>query len=325
MLDEAGGVVGAGEHAAGEPVGPLVAGRQHRLLAALADRLAVGVLVDDRLADDEHLEVRGRPQRGEHLFRGVPRGEVGEELPHRVGELREVLVDQRRRAVGDVLGEGDLAADGADRLALLGNVADRVLEVAELAPLDEHVRAEQVDRLDGGRPAVDGDVIDRPQRGDDLGPERVGERRAVGALVDEPVGGEGDDEDVAELAGLLEVADVADVEQVEHAVAVDDPAALGAETLQGRGQLVERADLGAGGHARASLPGWVRAASCGSVRTGAGGRLTEARPGPQGELRRPTTPGRVEALRDATQEARFTTETQRTQRETQEQRGEEFD
>src|SRR5262249_56844326 len=77
----------------------------------------------------------------------------------------------------------------------------------------------------------------------------LGERRPADALVDEPVGGEGDDEHVAELAGLLEVSDVSDVEQVEHPVAVDDPPALGPVSVEERGQFVERVDLRVRGHA----------------------------------------------------------------------------
>ena len=66
-LHEAREVVGAGQHAAAEAVGADEAAGEHRLLARLADRLAVRVLVDDRLADDQHAQVLGGAERRENV------------------------------------------------------------------------------------------------------------------------------------------------------------------------------------------------------------------------------------------------------------------
>ena len=98
----------------------------------------------------------------------------------------------------------------------------------ELGPLDEDVGPQNLDGLNGHGPLVDDDEIDAFQGGDGLGAEVLGEDRTVGALVDEAVGGDGNDENVAELAGLLKMADVADVQRVENAVTKDDLVTAGA-------------------------------------------------------------------------------------------------
>ena len=140
-LHEAREVVCARQHAAAEAVGADEPAREHRLLARLADRLAVRVLVDDRLADDEHAQVLRGAERREDVLGRVAGGEIGEVVADRVRVGRQVLVDEAGRAVNEVVGEGDLAADLADRLGLAADVADRVVQSAELAPLGEHVRA----------------------------------------------------------------------------------------------------------------------------------------------------------------------------------------
>ena len=61
-IAESGRLVGRGQHSAGEPLFRDVAHRQHGLLARLADRFAVLVFVDDRLAHEQH-------RRGPRLYR----------------------------------------------------------------------------------------------------------------------------------------------------------------------------------------------------------------------------------------------------------------
>src|SRR5262249_37229821 len=155
----------------------------------------------------------------EDVVQAVLPGEVIEVVADLVGKLQKVPVDQAGRAEGNVLGEDDLAADRADSLGLPGDVPDYVLQVAELAALDEGVRPEQVDGFDGGRPAVDGHIIDVTEGGKHLGPQSFRKGRSVRPLVDVAVRGEGNNQDVPEGPRLGEVSHVAGVQQVKHPVA----------------------------------------------------------------------------------------------------------
>ena len=145
----------------------------------------------------------------------------------------------------------DAPAIGLDRIAfernLAGDVALRVLVVLAL----------DVDRgpdaLDGAHRiggVVDGDPIDIFERGQHLGAQFGVEHRAAGTLVDETVGGDGDDQHVAELAGGFEMADVAEMQEIERTVGLDHGLA-GAPALLAGGR-----DLGQGPHlaARAWRP-----------------------------------------------------------------------
>ena len=83
------------------------------------------------------------------------------------------------------------------------------------------VVAESLRKNYGKFTAVDG-INFTVQRGECFGTQVVAEGRSVGALVDEPIGCDGDYEAIAELPRLLQVSDVPDVEQVEYTVALHD-------------------------------------------------------------------------------------------------------
>jgi hypothetical protein len=219
LVGEVGDVVGGRQDAAGEALQGQGADGQRRLLGRLADGLAVVVLVDDGLADEEDLQRPDALDDADHRVGAEAAREAGEVLAQPLGQDAEVAVGQGRGAKGQVVGEGQPPADGADGLLLQRDGADPVVLLLELGPLDEDVGAERLDGLDGHGPLVDDHEIDALQGGDGLGPQLLGEDRAERSLVDEAVGGDGDDEDVAELPRLLEVADVADVQRVEDAVA----------------------------------------------------------------------------------------------------------
>ena len=119
--------------------------------------------------------------------------------------------------------------------------------------LGEDVRAKQLDGLDAHRPGVDGHVIDAAQAGDRLGPQVLGERRAVRALVDVLVGRERDHQDVAVLLGGLEVTNMPDVQQVKDAVAVNNSPAAGAHLVQQGSQLFQSLDLLGGASGRPAV------------------------------------------------------------------------
>ena len=134
-----------------------------------------------------------------------------------------MAVDQCRRAIEFGIGENQLPPGALNRLAF---EIDRIVAISRPRtlhrPFQEHVRSKHADGFDRCRPLVDADEIDAFQRGECFGTQVVAEGRSVGALVDEPIGCDGDHEAIAELPRLLQVSDVPDVEQVEYTVALHD-------------------------------------------------------------------------------------------------------
>ena len=55
-------------------------------------------------------------------------------------------------------------------------------------------------------------------------------------FVDEPVGREGHDQDIAQFSRRLQVFDVADMQQIENAVGENDPTLSGAPARGGLGR-----------------------------------------------------------------------------------------
>ena len=231
-------VVGRREDAAGELLVGEPLDDHRRLLRRLADRFAVDVFVDDRFADQEHLQPAGLLQGPRQFSRRVAAGEVGEVGLHLRRQHAHVLVDERGGTEGLAAGEGQPTARLPHRRLLLKDLAGDVLgRVFVVRSLHVDVGLDQTDRLDSRGRGVDGDEVDALERREHLGPELLGERRPVRPLVDMLVGRDGDDEHVAHRPGFFEVPQVADVEQVEHAVAMDDLPPLAAEAGKGGGEF----------------------------------------------------------------------------------------
>ena len=134
-----------------------------------------------------------------------------------------------------------------DRLALADDAAREVLLLVLIVrALDVGVGLEPRDHLFGRGPAADTDPVDALQRRQHLGPELLRKDRPAGALVDEFVGGDGDEQEVALTGRRLEVAHVAEMNQIEDAMGQHHIAALGLEAVSQGGQLVDRFDLVAG-------------------------------------------------------------------------------
>ena len=143
-----------------------------------------------------------------------------------------------------LVGEMDAPAIGLDRIAfkrdLAGDVALRVLVVLAL---DVDRGSDALDgayRIGG---VVDGDPIDIFERGQHLGAQFGVEHRTAGTLVDETVGGDSDDQHVAELASGLEMTHVTEMQEIERPVRLDDGLAGAPALLAGRRDLGQGPDL----------------------------------------------------------------------------------
>src|SRR5439155_18405404 len=111
-------VIRAREGAAGEGLLADVSGGDDRLLRRLPHGLAVVVLVDDRLTDDEHALPLERRQAGDDLVGGVTGLEVVEEPSRLLGVDALVLIVQLCRAEYYVCSELDSAVELAVRTLL---------------------------------------------------------------------------------------------------------------------------------------------------------------------------------------------------------------
>ena len=279
---EAGDVIGTRERATGVTLLPHLPRRDDRLLGRLAERQAVAVLVDDRLADHQDAEIAQGRQAGQHVGDGVPCPEPVEKAAGvvRAGARRVRAAPGR----GPHLGRGRCAVDATrdpfsrvpvtpvprpdivgrqegggreDRLVREAHLASdlvhgvdlglephgRAREILELPSLDVVVGPEESYRFDGRRRAVDGHEVDAVQRGQSLGPETRGEDGSPWSLVHVPVRGHRHDQEVAHPAGRLEVLDVADVQEVETSVAVDHRLAAAPHGVELRRDGLQRLDL----------------------------------------------------------------------------------
>ena len=108
MIAQRGDVIGHGQVAAREVLGTVETHGQDRLLARLAQRLAVVILVDDGLADHQHLEGLGRFDGPKDVLDAATVAEVAEKVGRLLVESGQVAVDERRGAEDDVLCENEV-------------------------------------------------------------------------------------------------------------------------------------------------------------------------------------------------------------------------
>ena len=236
--------VGGGDGAAAEDLPALVLGGDDVFLGGLAQRLDVDVLVEDGVADHQAallldrrhflLHVVDRDARAQVLEIG--RGLLRIERHHPVGEVG--------RAEGDVLGVQNLAAELLDGQPLgLDAAGDVGFLVGIFRALQVVARLDGLEHVLGAWIGRNADIVDAFQSGDHLGAQLLGEDRAIGTLVDEPVGGQRDDQQVTVTLADIEMALVPDMEDVEHAVRQHHLAALGALRSGDLAQFAERLDL----------------------------------------------------------------------------------
>jgi len=215
--------IGGRDGAAAEDLAIPVFRRNDVLFGRFSERLDVDVFVDDGVSDDETAhaldggnlldEVRRRDPGPQILekYRGVFRIE----LQRPVGEIG--------RAEGDVFGVQHLAAELLDRQSFGFDAArDVAFLVAVFRTLQVEVRPHRLDDVLGPWIGRDTDVIDAFESGDHLGAQLLGEDRPVGSLVDEFVGRQGDDQNIAMLFADIEMALVPDMQDVEHAMRQHD-------------------------------------------------------------------------------------------------------
>ena len=231
-------MVGNRQGPPGEFLGGLVLGGQDGLFGRLADNVAVQVLVDDGLTDDEDLERLGFLEVLQNIVHGVAPRKIGEVLADTFRKDRQIPVDEAGRAEHDIPGEGNPAPDRFYRRLLFNNLARVVLlGILVVGPLGVDIGFHEFNRLHRRRPVIDGHVVDAVQRGNGLGAQVMGKSGVVRSLIDVFVRRHRDDEDIAQSLRLLKVADVPDVQQVEDAVALYNLSFTGAQRGCNPGQL----------------------------------------------------------------------------------------
>src|SRR5579862_8558937 len=106
-----------------------------------------------------------------------------------------------------------------DCIALERNLAGYVaLRILIVLAFDVDRRPDALDGAHCISRVIDGDPINIFERSQHFGAQFRIEHRAAGTLVDETVGGDGDDQHVAELTGGFEMAHVAEMQEIERAV-----------------------------------------------------------------------------------------------------------
>ena len=116
-------------------------------------------------------------------------------------DVRRVAVNQVRRAEGDVIGKDDASAGGFNRL-LFGNDSsgDIFRRLAVIRPFDVKIRFQDRDQFDRAGPVIDRHKVDAFQAGECFRAQTFRERRTARALVNETIGCDGDNKDIAEFA-----------------------------------------------------------------------------------------------------------------------------
>ena len=141
----------------------------------------------------------------------------------------EMAVDQLGRAERHLVGEMDAAAMRFDRVALDRDLAcDIALRVLVVLPLDVDAGPDFLDRVHGVGGVIDRNPIDIFERRQHLRAHFGIEDRPARPFVDEAVGRDGDDKNVAELARGFQMTNVPEMKQIERAVRLNDHFAAGA-------------------------------------------------------------------------------------------------
>src|SRR5580704_11994106 len=244
LLAERRHVVGGGKTATGKQFAILIACRDHVLLRSLVHRQDVLVLVDDGIADDEDTVIGNALDQVAELLEAAVLAERVEMLADMRLEHVEVAVDQLARTERHLVGEMDAPAIGLDRIAFKRNLAgDVALRVLVVLALDVDRGSDTLDgtyRISG---VVDGNPINIFKRGQHLGAQLGVKHRASGTFVDETVGGDGDDQHVAELASGLEMTHVTKMQEIKRPVRLDYGLAGAPALLAGRRDLGQGPDL----------------------------------------------------------------------------------
>ena len=191
-----------------------------RRLGLAADHRAMGIAVDDRVAD--HMDVIPG-HRVKRLPQPVERDVVAlhDDLELLQLDRGRRKIDQAGRRIDDVSWrEDDLAAVGLTHLRLFSGPR-RHARGGILEALGEVIRLEQPDILERLGVTIDDDVIHDFEGGQVHRPQVLRHVRPMRSLGDVVIGGDTGDQNVRLALGIDEVPDVSGVNQVKGPVTHD--------------------------------------------------------------------------------------------------------
>ena len=158
-----------------------------------------------------------------------------------VGGLFEIGDEGGRREDDVAGGEDDAAASFLDCFTL--DLKARIGVGFVFLAFDVDIGLKVLKEVESGWIVVDVDKINAVQGGEVVGAEFFGDEGAACAFGDAGIGGEADEERVAQGAGLAEVADVTGVDDIKAPVTLDELHAISAHRLAHCKELLKGEDL----------------------------------------------------------------------------------
>ncbi len=95
--------------------------------AGFIQSAAIMILIHDRLANHKNLQLLNTVDQTKDILKPVAGGDIAQVSPRLGRKHLEVGIDQLRRTEGDLIGEGDAAADRTDSLFFVCDLAGDIL------------------------------------------------------------------------------------------------------------------------------------------------------------------------------------------------------
>ena len=187
--DEPRDVIGDGDGPSGELLLTFITYRKRVALAGLSQRRYVVVLIDDCVADHQHLEIGEGTDNAMDFLLGPFLSKAFKKISCFRREYAEMLIQQAAGAEGDFVGVEDFTAMHFNGFLLADDVAGDVVTVrAVFAALGVDTGLNLVQRIYRRYCVVDGDEVNAFEGGQIFSPQVFVKYRTSGALVDILIG-----------------------------------------------------------------------------------------------------------------------------------------
>ena len=239
MIRQTGHMVGSREDAPGENLTAFMPGRDNGFLGRFSKRRDIVVLVDDGIADHQHLHVPDPVHQPLQLAHQIRRAHLVQKRSQFRIARPHIAVDQVGRGKDHIIGKGDPPAVALHREPLARDVAGHILRlIGVFRPLYIDIGLKGFDDAERGRFIGNGHPVDAAEGRQHFCAHRLGKHGPPWSLVHKLIGRQGDHQARAQARRRLKMADMAKMQEIKGAVGQgDDFSCALAQSSQDLGQF----------------------------------------------------------------------------------------